>query len=157
MRARFRDGDLENEPAANGATLTTSPATRPRVAAGRAHTAEGDGAPPAARAGMILSVDPAPHPPGWRDRITVDPLVCHGQACVAGTRILVTVVLDNLASGRTAEQIVADYPSLTPDDIRACIAYAAELAREQTVSLSSSVGATTTSWRTGPWRSEGPR
>jgi uncharacterized protein (DUF433 family) len=105
---------------------------------------------------MILSVDPAPHAPGWRDRITVDPLVCHGQACVAGTRVLVTVVLDSLASGRTAEQIVADYPSLTPDDIRACIAYAAELAHERTVSLSSSVGATTTSWRTG-WRSKGAR
>jgi uncharacterized protein (DUF433 family) len=90
--------------------------------------------PSAAGAGMIVIVaDALPHPGDWRDRIAVDPLVCHGQACVAGTRVLVTVVLDNLAAGRTAQQIVADYPSLTPDDIRACIAYAAELAHERTV------------------------
>jgi uncharacterized protein (DUF433 family) len=78
--------------------------------------------------------EPLPQPPGWRDRIAVDPLVCHGQACVAGTRVLVTVVLDNLAAGRTPQQIVGDYPALTLDDVRACIAYAAELAHERTLS-----------------------
>jgi len=76
--------------------------------------------------------------PDWRDRITVDPNVCHGQACIAGTRVLVTVVLDNLAAGRTAEQIVTDYPSVSIEDVRAAIAYAAELAHERTLPISSS-------------------
>ena len=74
----------------------------------------------------------------WRQRISVDPTVCHGQACIAGTRILVTVVLDNLASGRTPEEIVTDYASITLDDVRAAIAYAAELAHERTVPISRS-------------------
>lgn len=82
----------------------------------------------------------APHTPPASDflaRISVDPAVCHGQACVTGTRVLVTVVLDNLAAGRTADEIVSDYPSLRLDDVRACIVYAAELAHERTVPLSS--------------------
>lgn len=73
----------------------------------------------------------APHTPPTSDllaRISVDPAVCHGQACVAGTRVLVTVVLDNLAAGRTADEIVSDYPPLRLDDVSACIVYAAELA-----------------------------
>jgi uncharacterized protein (DUF433 family) len=79
----------------------------------------------------------APSPQELLARISVDPAVCHGQACVAGTRVLVTVVLDNLAAGRSTDEIVADYPSLRPDDVRACIMYAAELAHERTVPLSS--------------------
>ena len=47
----------------------------------------------------------------WREYITVDPNVCHGQACVAGTRVMVTVVLDNLAAGLTPAEIAASYPS----------------------------------------------
>ena len=71
----------------------------------------------------------------WQKHITVDPAVCHGQACVAGTRILVSVVLDNLAAGIAEEEIIASYPRLTPQSIQACIAYAADLAREQLVGL----------------------
>jgi len=66
----------------------------------------------------------------WSDYITVDPQVCHGQACIKGTRIMVSVVLDNLADGLSAEQIVANYPGLTPEAVRAAIAYAAELSHE---------------------------
>lgn len=69
----------------------------------------------------------------WRDRIATDPKVCHGKACIRGTRIFVSVVLDNLASGRSADEIVADYPSLTTEDVRAALAYAAELAHERHV------------------------
>ena len=76
----------------------------------------------------------------WRVRVTVDPNVCHGQACIKGTRVMVSVILDNLAAGADANEIVASYPSLTPDDIQAAIAYAAELARERTVPLSSGAG-----------------
>ncbi len=71
----------------------------------------------------------------WQDRITVNPEVCHGKACIKGTRIMVSVVLDNLAAGMPHEQIVADYPSLVEEDIQAAITYAAELARERVVPL----------------------
>lgn len=71
----------------------------------------------------------------WRDHIAVDPDVCHGQACVAGTRVLVSVVLDNLAAHVPPEEIVHSYPSVTTEAIDACIAYAAELARERVVTL----------------------
>ena len=55
----------------------------------------------------------------WRERITVDPFVCHGKACIKGTRIMVSVILDNLAEGVTEEDILKSYPSLVPDDIKA--------------------------------------
>ena len=71
----------------------------------------------------------------WQDRITVDPDVCHGQACIKGTRVMVSVVLDNLAAGQQADAILQSYPSLAPEDINAAVAYAAELARERTVVL----------------------
>ena len=71
----------------------------------------------------------------WQDRITVDPAVCHGQACVKGTRIMVSVVLDNLAAGVETKEILGSYPSLAEEDVQAAIAYAADLARERTVPL----------------------
>lgn len=67
----------------------------------------------------------------WQERIHSDPQVCHGKPCIRGTRILVSVVLDNLAEGFTAEQIVEDYPPLQPRDVRAALSYAATLAREE--------------------------
>ncbi|MBL8214964.1 MAG: DUF433 domain-containing protein [Bryobacterales bacterium] len=66
----------------------------------------------------------------WRDRVSVDPAVCHGQACVRGTRIPVSVILDNIAAGVPAAEILAAYPALRPEDLSAALAYAAELARE---------------------------
>lgn len=71
----------------------------------------------------------------WRDHISVDPNVCHGQACVKGTRVLVSVVLDNLAGGETPESICPGY-RITEEDVRASLQYAAELASERVVSLS---------------------
>ncbi|MEA1950013.1 MAG: DUF433 domain-containing protein [Planctomycetota bacterium] len=71
----------------------------------------------------------------WRERITVSPTVCHGQACIKGTRIMVAVVLDNLAAGLATEEILQSYPPLTVEDVRAAIAYAADLARQRTVAL----------------------
>lgn len=71
----------------------------------------------------------------WREHIAVDPTVCHGQACIRGTRIPASVVLDNLASGLSAAEIVKSYPSLTPETIQAAVAYAAELARERVVAM----------------------
>ena len=67
----------------------------------------------------------------WIERIGIDPAVCHGKACIKGTRIMVGVVLDNLADGLTPKQIVEEYPPLSPQDVHAAIAYAAALAREE--------------------------
>jgi uncharacterized protein (DUF433 family) len=64
------------------------------------------------------------------DRINVDPDICHGKPCIRGTRVMVTVILDNLAEGLSPEEIVAEYPPLTIEDVQAAIAYAAVLARE---------------------------
>ena len=61
----------------------------------------------------------------WHDRIVADPAVCHGKACIRGTRVMVSVVLDNLAAGLSPDEIVSSYPSLTLDDVRAAVAYAA--------------------------------
>ncbi len=69
------------------------------------------------------------------DRISVDPNVCHGQPCVKGTRIMVWLVLNYLASGDSIEDVLASYPGLTREDIRACLAYAAETTRETVVSI----------------------
>lgn len=71
----------------------------------------------------------------WREYIVVDPAVCHGQACIRGTRIPATVVLDNLAAGLSVAEVLKSYPSLTDQAIHATVAYAAELARERVVAM----------------------
>ncbi|WP_027364985.1 DUF433 domain-containing protein [Desulfotruncus alcoholivorax] len=68
-------------------------------------------------------------------RITVDPEVCHGKACISGSRIPVSVILDNLAAGHNREEILKSYPSLNPADIDAALAYAALLAKERHIAL----------------------
>lgn len=68
--------------------------------------------------------------PSWRDRLHSSPEICHGKACIRGTRILVSVILDNLASGVAPAELLVSYPSLQLPDIYAAIAYAADLTRE---------------------------
>jgi uncharacterized protein (DUF433 family) len=64
-------------------------------------------------------------------RVSIDPRVCHGQACVKGTRIPVHQIVRMLADGDTVDDLLAEYASLTREDIRACLDYAADLAEEQ--------------------------
>jgi uncharacterized protein (DUF433 family) len=71
----------------------------------------------------------------WRERISVNPAVCHGRACVRGTRVMVSAVVDNVAAGVPREEILRSYPGLVEADIDAALAYAAELAREGAVDL----------------------
>jgi uncharacterized protein (DUF433 family)/predicted nuclease of predicted toxin-antitoxin system len=71
----------------------------------------------------------------WQDYIVVDPNVCHGKACIKGTRIMVSVILDNLAAGLSPDEILRSYPSLSHEAIQATITYAAELARERIVAI----------------------
>lgn len=73
----------------------------------------------------------------WQDRISVDPAICHGRACIKGTRVMVSVILDNLAAGESAEAIAAAY-RMTLEDVQAALAYGAELAKERVVSTSAS-------------------
>ena len=70
----------------------------------------------------------------WQDRISADPNVCHGKACIKGTRVMVSAILDNLAAGETSESIARAY-HVTPEDILAALAYAAALSKERVVPL----------------------
>ena len=70
----------------------------------------------------------------WQERISVDPKVCHGKACIAGTRVMVSVVLDNLAAGESPGAIATTY-KISAADVQAALGYAAELARERVVPL----------------------
>lgn len=65
----------------------------------------------------------------YGDHITIEPGKCGGKPCIRGMRIAVYDVLDYLASGMTHEQILADFPDLTEDDLRACLAFAADRER----------------------------
>jgi len=71
----------------------------------------------------------------WRDHIETNPNVCHGKACIRGTRIMASVILDNLAAGVPEVEILKSYPTLKEEGIRAAVAYAAELARERFVPI----------------------
>jgi uncharacterized protein (DUF433 family) len=71
----------------------------------------------------------------WQDYIVVDPTICHGKACIKGTRIMVSAILDNLAAGLSLNEILRSYPSLSREAVQAAIAYAAELARERVVAI----------------------
>ena len=71
----------------------------------------------------------------WQDHIVVDPAICHGKACVKGSRIMVSVILDNLASGLSLDEVLTAYPSLSRKAVQAAIAYAAELSRERVVGI----------------------
>jgi uncharacterized protein (DUF433 family) len=66
-------------------------------------------------------------------RISIDPNVCFGKPCVRGTRIWVSLIVDNLAEGISEDEILAAYPALTRDDIRAALAFAAEMTRERII------------------------
>lgn len=77
----------------------------------------------------------------WRERISVNPSICHGKACITGTRMMVSVILDNLAAGVSPDEMLGDYPSLTHEDIQAAVSYAAELANERIFPIPEKVAA----------------
>ena len=70
----------------------------------------------------------------WRERISINPKVCHGKACIKDTRVMVSVILDNLAEGESYESIMEGY-RITREDIQAALAFAADLAEERHVPL----------------------
>jgi len=68
-------------------------------------------------------------------RVSVNPNVCCGKPCIRGTRIWVSLIVDNLAEGIPEAELLAAYPQLQPEDIRAALAYAAEMTRERIIPL----------------------
>jgi uncharacterized protein (DUF433 family) len=68
-------------------------------------------------------------------RISIDPAVCGGKPCIRGHRIWVSLILDYLADGLSIEEILVEYPQLSAEDLRACMAYASEMTRERTVHI----------------------
>ena len=65
------------------------------------------------------------------ERITADPEIMHGRACIEGTRIPVSVILENLADGMTEEEIIKSYPSITTEDIKAAISYTSQILKRE--------------------------
>ncbi len=68
-------------------------------------------------------------------RISINPNVCFGKPCIRGHRIWVSLVLDLLASGRSVQDVIDDYPGIEEADVLACIAYGAEMSRERYVEI----------------------
>ena len=73
--------------------------------------------------------------PTFLERISISPDVCFGKPCISGTRIWVSLILDRLASGETIDELLNDYPGIEKEDIRACIAYGAEMSRSSFIDI----------------------
>lgn len=88
---------------------------------------------------MVRSIDVVENHAMTREqllqRISIDPNICFGQPCIRGTRIWVSLIIENLAAGISDEGILESYPSLTPEDIKAALSYAAEVTREYFVPI----------------------
>ena len=67
----------------------------------------------------------------WKDRVSIDPNVCHGKPCIKGTRVMVSIILDYLKGGDTTAEILRQYPVLKAEDVQAALGYAAWLAHEE--------------------------
>jgi uncharacterized protein (DUF433 family) len=67
----------------------------------------------------------------WRDRVSIDPAMCHGKPCIKGTRIMVSIILDYLSAGESREEILRQYATLKNEDIDAALGYATWLAHEE--------------------------
>ena len=75
------------------------------------------------------------------ERISIDPKICHGQACIKGTRIPVHQIIRMLANGDKIQELLEDYPLIKAEDIYACLDYAASLAEEQITPIDSTESA----------------
>ena len=84
-----------------------------------------------ARSGMIAAGDRMQRS-DWRDRVTIDPDIRHGEPCIRGTRIPVAAIVGSLADGMSEDEIRRAYPQVATEDIRAALAYAAEAVRFET-------------------------
>ena len=69
------------------------------------------------------------------ERISINPNICHGKACIKGTRVPVHIILDLLSAGETEENILKAYPQITKEDVHECLLYAAMLASEEIIPI----------------------
>ncbi|HVT61815.1 MAG TPA: DUF433 domain-containing protein [Thermoanaerobaculia bacterium] len=69
----------------------------------------------------------------WQQRVVVDPEVHHGEPCIRGTRIPVRMIVGSLADGLTIDQIIEEYPQMTPEDVYSALAYAAEVLHQESL------------------------
>lgn len=69
----------------------------------------------------------------WKDRVVIGPEIHHGDPCIKGTRIPVSVIVGSVADGMSVSEVLEAYPQLTPEDIRAALAYAAEVLRHELI------------------------
>ena len=69
----------------------------------------------------------------WRERVVIDPDIHHGEPCIRGTRVPVAMIVGSLADGMSFEEILREYPQLSEEDIRAALAYAAEVLEDETL------------------------
>jgi uncharacterized protein (DUF433 family) len=69
----------------------------------------------------------------WQRRVVVDPGIHHGEPCIAGTRVPVRFVVGSLADGLTVEEVIREYPQLSPEDVRGALAYAAEVLHQESL------------------------
>ena len=69
------------------------------------------------------------------ERISINPAICFGKPCIKGHRIWVSLILDMLTEGMNVDELLREYPQLVREDILACIAYGAEMARERYVAI----------------------
>jgi uncharacterized protein (DUF433 family) len=69
----------------------------------------------------------------WKDRVVINPEIHHGDPCIKGTRVPVSVIVGSVADGMSVSEVLEAYPQLTPDDIRAALAYAAEVLRHELI------------------------
>jgi uncharacterized protein (DUF433 family) len=76
----------------------------------------------------------------WKSRISADPRICHGKACIKGTRVMISVILDCLAENMTEDEILEQFPSLKKGDIQIALQYSASLARREIIQFKSSRG-----------------
>ncbi|MBI4334062.1 MAG: DUF433 domain-containing protein [Chloroflexi bacterium] len=76
----------------------------------------------------------------WKQRISINPNVCHGQPCIKGTRIMVWIIVSCIANGDSVEDVLKAYPSLTREDVQAALLYAAEMTRERVIPVGIDAG-----------------
>lgn len=76
----------------------------------------------------------------WKERVSFDPNICHGKAHVKGTRVMISVILDNLAERMSIDELLREYPSLKKEDIYAALEYGAKLARDEFIPMSALSG-----------------
>ena len=73
----------------------------------------------------------------WKNLLSSDPQICGGQVCIKGTRVMISVILDNLAEGHSVEDILENYPTLTKEGILAAIKYASEITKDEVMPIRS--------------------